>query len=79
MRLPTNSDRAGWAYEGIKAFAKACGMDKSGDLAGNPEIVVGDFLCDLMHYCEQNGIKFNEWLKNARGNYRQDLEEERGK
>lgn len=71
--MPTNDDRAAWAYDGIAAFAKRTGQDNSGDLKHDLPSVIGDFLADLMHLCDRDGINFDECLANGRGHYEHEL------
>ncbi len=64
MDTITNKDRSGLAQQAVEAFATATGME-----AEPEEAVIGDLLCDLMHYCEQNGVEFDDCLGSARMHY----------
>lgn len=67
--MPSNDDRAQWAWNGLERFGKDTGQKMKHDL---PEIV-GDFLADLMHLCNRDGLDFDERLANGRGHYQYEL------
>jgi hypothetical protein len=69
---PTNEDRAEWAAEAVKAFARRTGQDKSGDLKHEPELVLADLLCDLMHYADRDRLNFYLALQNGQSNFREE-------
>jgi len=56
-----NDDRADWAAAALSAFQAQTGSDL-GD-------AVSDLLCDLMHWCDRNGISFRKELERARWHY----------
>lgn len=74
---PTNEDRAEWAMEALRTFAKRTGQDESGDLKHEQESVLSDLLCDLMHLSDRDGLNFYLALQNGQGNYREEKAEEK--
>ena len=70
---PTNDDRAGWAAVGLGAFARVTNMDTAGE---DNETILGDFLADLMHFCEREGIDFENTLTGARATFAEEKAEE---
>ena len=56
-----NAARAEWANRAIDTFMLATGTGK--------EDSVSDLLCDLMHYCDQQGTDFIEELGRAKRHY----------
>ena len=68
----TNDDRAEWAGEALRAFARKTRQLKGDRWDDDLENVVGDLLCDLMHLCDRDGVDFARVLKNARGNYKEE-------
>lgn len=56
-----NDDRAKRAATAIRAFRKATRTD--------PEDALADLLCDLAHWCDREGISFDEELNRAMGHY----------
>lgn len=56
MKEITNEDRAESAREAVIAFAKDTGLDRSGDLEHDLQLVVGDLLTNLMHLCDAEKI-----------------------
>jgi hypothetical protein len=63
---PTNDDRAAWAEEAIQAFERATGTDR--------EDSVSDLLCNLMHFCNLNGLDFLAELNRGAGHYQAEVE-----
>jgi hypothetical protein len=53
-----NKDRAIWAGVALAAFQSITGTDDCD--------AIKDLLCDLMHYCQQNGQDFDVALDAAR-------------
>ncbi|MCA8270381.1 hypothetical protein [Burkholderia vietnamiensis] len=45
-----NRERATFAREALEAFRRACRCDE--------EDAVKDLLCNLMHWCDRNGVEF---------------------
>lgn len=74
--MPSNADRADWAYSALEAFAKRTRQDTSGDLKHAQYTVVTDLLADLMHLCDRDGIDFETCLIGGRGHYEEELQEE---
>lgn len=60
----TNEMRAGWAHVGIQAFKREVEMEGEED-----DVVLGDFLVDLMHYADLKSIDFKQVLRKAIENY----------
>lgn len=63
-----NNERSRWAQSAIQAFQIATDTDF--------DDVLGDLLCDLMHWCDrtticdgETRIEFNKMLSRARMNY----------
>jgi len=52
-----NTTRADWASKGLETYCEIVPTDS--------DAVVQDFLCDLMHYCDQKEIPFYERLDTA--------------
>ena len=67
---PTNDERADWAEIGIIEYARrafdAC------DERNVRAYSVGDFLCNLMHFCDREKIDFSGCLKAATGSYEEE-------
>jgi hypothetical protein len=61
-----NDDRAEWAGEAIKAFARATNMDAAGE---DDETILGDLLDGLQHWCDRRGIDFDAALEQGRQYY----------
>ncbi len=71
----TNADRANWAYHSMMHFAEQTGLVASGD-SEDLDLVVRDFLCDLMHLCDAQKLDLAELLLEAEGNYEDEKAEE---
>lgn len=69
--MVTNNDRAGWAQAAVDAFASKTEMDRAGE---DFETIAADLLCDLMHLCDKNGVKFHEVLERGNANYQAEVE-----
>jgi hypothetical protein len=65
-----NDDRAEWAAAALDTFRERCYQ-----LPEEPITVLGDLLCDLMHWCDRNEVSFAEALENAQGNYADETRE----
>jgi hypothetical protein len=61
-----NDERAEWAAESIRTFARVTCMDTANE---DDDTILGDLLCDLMHWCDREGIDFDAVLGAARENY----------
>lgn len=61
-----NDDRASWAHQALKEFARVTNMDIAGE---DDETILGDLLTDLMHWCDRNRISFEEVLAGAYRDY----------
>jgi hypothetical protein len=58
-----NQQRAAWAAEALNVFR---------DEDGTAEDALCDLLCDLMHWCDRNGVQFGEQLQRGMGHYREE-------
>jgi hypothetical protein len=69
---PNNADRAAWALIALQAFSDECGppLDNEGDR----DAAIGDLLCDLMHYCNQHGIDFDDRLKSGKFHFEYEID-----
>jgi hypothetical protein len=67
---PTNAARADFALVGLKAFAEHVYSAKME--AEDMEIIVSDFLCDLMHFCDQYNFDFDAALDMGRGHHEEE-------
>jgi len=56
-----NNSRSKWAEVAIKAFEAETGTYREDALA--------DLLCDLMHWCDRNGLRFQKELERAENHY----------
>lgn len=63
-----NEDRADWAQAAVSAFADSHGSCE--------EALIPDLLCNLMHLCDREGLKFEDCLRLARGNYEEEIVED---
>jgi hypothetical protein len=66
----SNRDRVEWAAIGVNAYAAEVFMGQEFE-----EVVIQDFLTDLMHFCESNGFDFADICAKAEGNYRVEKEQ----
>lgn len=73
MEEPSNVDRAEWARNALMSFAEETGLVRSGD-AKDLSLVLGDFLADLMHLCNQENIDLEQAVIDAEFTYREELE-----
>jgi hypothetical protein len=69
-----NMKRRRWTEQALATFATATGQTLKHD---EPEIV-GDFLADLMHYCAQRGIDFEDRLRNGRMHFSEESQGREG-
>jgi len=56
-----NEQRADWAAEALSTFQRATGTDN--------DTLLGDFLCDLLHWCHREDQDFDAALERAREHY----------
>lgn len=61
-----NSDRAKWAGDAIVAFMFTTGTE--------PENVLSDLLCDLMHWADRREECFESALEHARWHYAEETD-----
>lgn len=76
MCEPTNTDRADWAHASLMHFAESVGMVDEDGLTEEMDTVIGDFLCDLRHYCQQSEINLAELWEGSEQTYIEELQEE---
>lgn len=80
MPEPTNEERASWARAGLMAFAKETGQAKGSKFTDDEDAVIGDFLCDLLHYMADTNSDpvevFKRLVENAIGNYEFEVDNE---
>ncbi len=62
-----NNKRATWAQEAMEAVPAFSEMLAPEE--GGPYTAVKDLLCDLMHFCDREGLEFDEALDAARDLY----------
>lgn len=68
MGTPTNKDRAARAETALEAFAgeiRHDGKQLRDLLPGDREDMIGDLICDLLHYAEQQGFDTGLILSDA--------------
>jgi hypothetical protein len=70
--MPTNEDRAAWAWEACETFADATGLRVADELP----TVIGDLIANLMHLADQEGLCAESILGTARMHFEAELEEE---
>ena len=58
MYASMNERRSEWAYRTLLVFMQHTGTDK--------EDALSDLLCDLMHWCDEDGTDFDAELARAR-------------
>lgn len=63
-----NDDRARWAAAALRRFQSETGTDS--------EDMLGDLLCDLMHWSDRSGLGFEAALSTARMHYEAETAEE---
>lgn len=66
---PTNDQRADWAAKALDVFAKDTGMRSSTNWE-DADLIVSDFLADLMHMCDRDDIDFSTAIARAESHYR---------
>ena len=72
---PTNNQRADWAMHGLLAFAEITGLRNERNQE-DLDIIVGDFLADLMHLCDSEEIDIESMMQRADSHYREEVEME---
>lgn len=80
---PSNADRALWGAWALVGFADATGQRQ--DVQADPETVLSDLLCDLMHWCDdqktsgglEESIDFESALDRARNYYNEECADEK--
>lgn len=71
---PNNLDRAEWAHKACDTFARETDMDTAGEELCT---VMQDLLTNLMHLARFKNLDFEQILTWARGNFEEEVEEER--
>lgn len=51
----------------LKAFAESVGL--GWEMGNEIPTVLGDFLCNLMHFCDHHRLSFDEMIAKGRGHY----------
>ncbi len=67
---PNNISRASSAAIAIRAHSEAVGTTKEDELTQ-----VSDLICNLLHFCQQNGVEWGEALSAANSNYEYECDE----
>lgn len=73
MCEPTNDDRAEWALEAGKVFAKRTGLSVDAD---ELTCVISDLIADLMHLARKRGYDAEHLLDNGASHFRIEVQEE---
>ena len=63
-RETTNRDRAGWAHEGLQAYATRTGV-----ISEDLETQMRDLLGDLMHLARFEGVDFDDVIRRGQANF----------
>ena len=73
----TNAERAMSAETGLLEYA--FGKEGGEEFYDDAELVLSDFLTDLMHYAQRRGIDFVRCIERAKSHHEEEvLEEEEG-
>lgn len=64
-----NNQRAEWAGEALRKFQRDTSCDE------DDETVLGDLLCDLMHWCDREKVDFHVALRRGQDHYREETTE----
>lgn len=56
-----NEKRSSWAQDALDRFMRVTGTDR--------EDVLTDLLGDLLHWCDRNGVDFDNELRKGRSHY----------
>jgi len=70
-RSVKNSDRAEWAEQAVQTFKEGTRMRGEDE-----ETIIGDLLCDLMHYCRINGWDFADLMERAESHFEIEIVED---
>ena len=72
----SNADRAMWAETGLLEYA----ISKEGgeEFYDDAELVLSDFLTDLMHYAQRQGIDFVRCIDRATSHHDEEVSQEEG-
>ena len=74
MNPITNEQRAAWAAHAIAEYS--AGKEGPGGLYDDPDAVLTDLLCDLMHHARSAQIDFEKCLRAAQMHYEAEGAEE---
>lgn len=79
MSEVTNTTRAGWARTALEAYIGETrhggGYELTLDNSENNEEVIGDFLCDLRHLCDDLGLDFEVLAERGAMHHREEIAE----
>lgn len=64
-----NRERAMWAAVALEAFGNSTGICAEDEF----DTAAGDFLADLMHLCDKNGVNFEDLLEKGRNHYESEI------
>ena len=75
MSAPTNRDRARWARNALAVFTAETfsGDDPDTMDRGDLESAVGDLICDLLHFAEQQGFDPQVILEQGNAHFKTEL------
>ena len=66
-----NQDRAESACKAVERFSDALDMGDEDD-----DTRISDLLCNMMHFCDQQGVDFHDCLERASRNYETEIADE---
>ena len=69
----TNAQRAIWAEIGLLEYA--IGKEGGEEFYDDAELVLSDFLTDLMHYAQRQGIDFTRCVDRAKSHHEEEVSE----
>ena len=72
MNEVNNESRAQWAEATLSAFSQI--TEGYPELYDEPDAVLTDLLCNLMHYCQQSGADFEGCALSAEISFNAELE-----
>jgi hypothetical protein len=76
MHEPTNEERAA-RISRIGGVLEHYAVECKGDACVEVETDVSDLLADIMHFCHQDELDFEDFLRTARMNFEAEVEEGR--
>lgn len=63
--MPTNNERAEWADEALKVFARRTGLN----LEVEADDAIGDLICDLLHLAKLRGFDAHKLHARGKANF----------